>query len=84
MPGFDGQKLVSETRVLAKNQARVVITIEVELGIDTMKAMPAWQRSAIGYLREMLQEHTSPEGILAELEDREGVYVTSEKIEVYG
>ncbi len=84
MPTHDGRKLVSESHFRKPHQARVVVTLEVELDIDTMKAMPAWRRGAIGYLRALAEEYNSPEAFLAELEERHGVYVTDEKIEVYG
>lgn len=84
MPGYKGQRLVSETIVRPKNSARVVITLEVSLDSDAMKSIPAYKRTAIRFLRDLASENKTPQGMLAALEEIEGIYVTDTKTEIGG
>ena len=82
--GYKDKRLVSQSITRDRNEARVVITLEVSLDIDTMKSLPGYKRDAISFLRELVAEHSTPHGILAAIEEKDGVYVSDTNIQVAG
>ena len=55
MPTHDGKKLVIESVSRTRNQARIVVTVEVEVLKGKMNSLPAYLSDATDYLRVVLE-----------------------------
>lgn len=70
----------------AKNQARVVITLEVELSPEYMQALPAYQRDAVNALRNIVihnrMMHDDVSSLIHEIDRNDGINVTDIDVSV--
>jgi hypothetical protein len=69
----------------AKNRARIVITLEVEVPPPMMTEAPSWQTDALDVLRPLMAEFdkgTSSTQLIPEFLKSVGIAILSEKYEV--
>lgn len=59
-----------------KNQARVVITLEVELIDEAMQSLPSYQRDAVNALRNIVTKHDDVTSLIHEININDGIDVT--------
>lgn len=74
----------SKTIKRARNQGRIVITLEVELPVEVMQRAPNWQRDAMSVLRALMEEYpelADPSSVREVLRYK-NITVLSEKCEV--
>lgn len=62
--------------------ARLVITLDVEITDDGLRAQPGWRRSCLDALRDNIGTDTSPTKLIAWLRRSKSFTVLDEKIEV--
>lgn len=84
MPDIHGRKLVSETHFHGIQETRLVISLELKVDKDVLEEMPSYKRKAIAWLRDTIEEVKTPQGVLAVIEEADGVYVVDTTIQAAG